>query len=48
MPRKKDPLAGQMTVRQAGRKGGESVKAKYGQGFYSRIGKLGGQSRNRR
>lgn len=32
-----------MTVREAGRKGGEAVKQKYGHPFYSRIGHEGGQ-----
>jgi general stress protein YciG len=31
-----------MTVREAGRKGGEAVKKKYGPEFYGRIGKKGG------
>lgn len=34
---------GQMTVEEAGRKGGETVKRKYGPDFYSRIGKKGGE-----
>lgn len=34
---------GEMTVREAGRKGGEKVKEKYGRGFYSKIGHKGGQ-----
>lgn len=33
-----------MTVREAGKKGGETVKAKYGPEFYSRIGKKGGDT----
>jgi len=35
----------EMTVREAGRRGGNVVKAKYGLGFYATIGRLGGQSR---
>lgn len=34
---------GEMTVSQAGRKGGETVKRKYGTPFYETIGKKGGQ-----
>ncbi|MBX6771945.1 MAG: Em GEA1 (EM1), partial [Chloroflexi bacterium] len=32
----------EMTVREAGKKGGEAVKEKYGPEFYSKIGKKGG------
>lgn len=34
---------GRMTVQEAGRKGGETVKEKYGPEFYSEIGQKGGQ-----
>jgi general stress protein YciG len=34
---------GKMTVEEAGRKGGETVKRKYGPEFYSEIGHKGGQ-----
>jgi general stress protein YciG len=34
---------GEMTVREAGRRGGETVKNKYGSEFYEAIGKKGGQ-----
>lgn len=34
---------GKMTVEEAGRKGGETVKEKYGPEFYSEIGKKGGE-----
>jgi uncharacterized protein len=34
---------GKMTVGEAGRKGGETVKKKYGPEFYSEIGKKGGE-----
>jgi general stress protein YciG len=37
------PGAG-MTVREAGQKGGESVKRKYGPEFYEMIGRKGGQA----
>lgn len=32
-----------MTVREAGRRGGEATSGKYGRGFYEEIGKKGGQ-----
>jgi general stress protein YciG len=32
-----------MTVSEAGRRGGEATKQKYGQQFYERIGRKGGQ-----
>ena len=32
-----------MTVREAGRRGGEATSGKYGRGFYETIGKKGGQ-----
>jgi general stress protein YciG len=34
----------EMTVAEAGKKGGERVKAKYGKEFYSEIGHKGGQA----
>lgn len=34
----------EMTVREAGRKGGETVKERYGPEFYSKIGKKGGET----
>lgn len=37
-----------MTVREAGRKGGEIVKSKYGPAFYAEIGRRGGESTKRR
>ncbi len=37
-----EPEKPEMTVRQAGRLGGEAVKAKHGVEHYHRIGKLGG------
>ncbi len=33
-----------MTLQEAGRKGGEAVKAKYGPEFYREIGKKGGEA----
>src|SRR5579885_709619 len=36
--------AGGMTVREAGQKGGETVKKKYGPEFYEAIGRKGGQA----
>ncbi|HEY5258774.1 MAG TPA: hypothetical protein VIJ12_10410 [Candidatus Baltobacteraceae bacterium] len=33
-----------MTVREAGRRGGERVKAKYGSEFYEAIGRKGGEA----
>lgn len=38
---------GLMTVEEAGRKGGETVKREYGPEFYSEIGEKGKESRNR-
>src|SRR3990172_2751603 len=35
---------GDMTVREAGKRGGETVKKKYGLGFYAEIGKKGGST----
>lgn len=35
---------GSMSVREAGRKGGERVKEIYGKEFYSKIGQLGGEA----
>ncbi|MCD1295627.1 Em GEA1 (EM1) [Methanocella sp. CWC-04] len=34
---------GEMTVREAGKKGGETTKKRYGEGYYESIGKKGGQ-----
>jgi uncharacterized protein len=36
--------AGGMSVREAGRRGGERVKAKYGSEFYEEIGRKGGEA----
>lgn len=35
---------GEMTVREAGKLGGDAVKEKYGPDFYAKIGKKGGRS----
>ena len=40
-----DDKRGDMTVRQAGQKGGTSTAGKHGAGFYREIGKRGGQAR---
>ena len=34
----------EMTVREAGKKGGEAVKRKYGSEYYSKIGRKGGST----
>jgi uncharacterized protein len=36
---------GEMSVREAGQKGGEAVKNKYGPQFYEEIGRKGGEAR---
>lgn len=33
----------ELTVKEAGRRGGEAVKKKYGAEFYAQIGRLGGE-----
>jgi uncharacterized protein len=35
--------SGDMSVREAGKKGGDAVRDRYGSGFYERIGRKGGQ-----
>ena len=37
-----------MTVREAGKKGGDIVKSRYGAQFYAEIGRKGGESTKRR
>jgi general stress protein YciG len=37
-----------MTVREAGKKGGDIVKSRYGPQFYAEIGRKGGESTKRR
>ena len=34
---------GEMSVREAGKKGGDTVRDRYGSGFYEKIGRKGGQ-----
>jgi hypothetical protein len=34
---------GEMTVREAGKKGGDTTKQRYGESYYESIGKKGGQ-----
>lgn len=46
-PRGAKSSKGGMTVQEAGRKGGNTVKEKYGPEFYSEIGKKGGEIRGR-
>ena len=43
MATEEDPQGG-MSVREAGRRGGERVKAKYGTEFYEEIGRKGGEA----
>ena len=38
----------EMTVREAGKKGGTIVSQRYGKGFYEEIGKKGGQTTSER
>jgi len=40
MPKREE---GGMSVREAGRKGGETTAERYGHGFYEEIGKKGGE-----
>jgi general stress protein YciG len=37
----------EMTVREAGRKGGETTAGRHGRSFYETIGKKGGEARKR-
>jgi len=41
-PQDKAP-GGEMSVREAGKKGGDTVRERYGSGFYETIGRKGGQ-----
>jgi len=43
MAQQQEPKKGQMTVEEAGRKGGETVRDERGSEFYSEIGHKGGQ-----
>ncbi len=38
-----DKTKGDMSVSEAGRKGGETTKKRYGEGFYEEIGRKGGR-----
>lgn len=38
----------EMTVREAGKRGGDAVRAKYGPSFYEEIGRKGGKSTKQR
>ena len=39
---------GEMSVREAGKKGGDTVRERYGAGFYEQIGRKGGQATRER
>jgi len=39
---------GEMSVREAGKKGGDTVRDRYGPGFYEEIGRKGGQATRER
>ena len=39
---------GDMSVREAGKKGGDTVRERYGSGFYETIGRKGGQATRER
>jgi general stress protein YciG len=46
-PKEKAP-GGEMSVREAGKKGGDTVRERYGSGFYETIGRKGGQATRER
>jgi len=46
-PKVKVP-GGEMSVREAGKKGGDTVRERYGSGFYEEIGRKGGQATRER
>ncbi len=46
--RRAEASQGCMTVSEAGKKGGDTVKEKYGVGYYSEIGKKGGRTTKKR
>jgi general stress protein YciG len=46
-PEDKQP-GGEMSVREAGKKGGNTVRDRYGSGFYEEIGRKGGQATRQR
>lgn len=43
-----DRSGGDMSVREAGKKGGDTVRERYGSGFYETIGRKGGQATRER
>ena len=42
------PAGGEMSVREAGKKGGNTVRDRYGSDFYESIGRKGGQATRQR
>lgn len=47
-PKKADNPEGEMSVREAGKKGGDTVRNRYGSGFYEEIGRKGGEATRER
>jgi len=47
-PNPDDKSGGEMSVREAGKKGGDTVRERYGSGFYEAIGRKGGQATRER
>jgi len=45
---KPDAVDGEMSVREAGKKGGDTVRDRYGSSFYEEIGRKGGQATRER
>jgi len=45
---KGDNPEGEMSVREAGKKGGDTVRNRYGSGFYEEIGRKGGEATRER
>ena len=43
-----EKVDGEMSVREAGKKGGDTVRDRYGSGFYEEIGRKGGQATRER
>src|SRR6202163_2953758 len=43
-----EKVDGEMSVREAGKKGGDTVRDRYGSGFYEQIGRKGGQATRER
>jgi hypothetical protein len=46
--KKADSPEGEMSVREAGKKGGDTVRNRYGSGFYEEIGRKGGEATRER